>query len=157
MLVLCWWLEGAVAGWQLIGCQEPISFSHSLWDDVIGWTAEYPYPIGWYYISSQSSVLNLSSTLINCYLLNICIHVNAKGPNLLHWTFSSMQILKIKLITYKGCVNDFRELPTRPGVPTINLPIVAKPGNWFWKTFLNKCLFVCLSILFTTKEVPRIL
>ena len=115
-----------------------------------------------------SSVLYLSSTLINCYLLNICIHVSAKGPNLLclvswqywyllHRTFSSIQILKIKSITYKGCVNDFRELPTRPGVPTINLPIVAKPGNWFWKTFLNKCLFVCLSILFTTKEVPRIL
>ena len=40
-----------------------------------------------------------------------------------------MQILKIKSITYKGCVNDFRELPTRPGAPTINLPIVIKPGK----------------------------
>ena len=96
-----------------------------------------------------SSVLYLSSTLINCYLLNICIHVSAKGPNLLclvswqywyllHRTFSSIQILKIKSITYKGCVNDFRELPTRPGVPTINLPIVTKPG----KPFLTGELFI---------------
>ena len=49
-----------------------------------------------------------------------------------------MQILKIKSITYKGCVNDFRELPTRPGVPTINLPIVTKPG----KPFLTGELFI---------------